>query len=43
MRCFKSWLQALAGGMAMCIIMLALIAVACVALVFTTALALVLL
>lgn len=39
MRCFKGWLQALAGGMAMCVIMVALIVVACAALTFTTALA----
>jgi hypothetical protein len=41
MRCFKGWLQALAGGMAMCVIMLVLIALACTVLVFTTAVAMV--
>ena len=40
MRCVKWWLQALAGAMAMCVIMLALIIVACASLAFTTVLAL---
>jgi hypothetical protein len=41
MRCLKWWLQALAGALAMSVIMLALLALACAVLAFTTALAVV--